>query len=149
MVNQNQNQNGYLTRGSDGNACSVSAKSNASPRQPHHFWILSWFTEFNVIHLGKILSKFSPNGDVFCRYYRIMRKQKIQQQNVTPIGNWTQVHLTFMCCMLLAELIPLFAGRLRPSDPYIVIIYWFKKKKLKSQRVNKAWLCKNLRGRDF
>ena len=34
--------------------------------------------------------------------------------------------LTFMYCMLLSELIPLFPGSLSPLDPYVDVLYWFQ-----------------------
>ena len=44
-----------------------------------------------------------------------------------PLGSEPQAPLTFMSCMLLPELIPLFAGSLSPLGPYVVMLYWFQK----------------------
>ena len=43
---------------------------------------------------------------------------------LSPLG-MNPEPLTLLSCMLLSELIPLFAGSLHSLDPYVVMLYWF------------------------
>ena len=78
-------------------------------------WVKDWaqlnMSEWEVSCEWSI--EFPLNGGAFCRFYWIMRKQKIQQQNVTPVG-FEPWHLWVSCPAL-------FAGRLSP----LVMLYWF------------------------
>ena len=67
-------------------------------------------------------SNFSVIGFRFCRFYRIMRELKNPVAKYYPKRDLNPV-LTFVSCMLLPELILLFAGSLRPLDPYAVMLY--------------------------
>ena len=55
----------YLPRGSNDNALYITSTGNVFvarwviPLWWYYFWILSWFTEFSEIHLGKTLIDFS------------------------------------------------------------------------------------------
>ena len=54
----------------------------------------------------KYIIDFSLNEDAFCRFYRIMRKQKNPAAKCYPQWELNPGPLTFMPCMLLSELIP-------------------------------------------
>ena len=67
---------------------------------------------------------FSLNGDGFCRFYRIIRKQR-----KNPVAKYylqwclNPVPLPFQPCILLAELIPNLFVSLRHLDPHIVMLF--------------------------
>ena len=73
-------------------------------------------------------SEFSLNGDAFCRFDRITRKQKSPAAKCYPQYKLNAGSLTLILCMLLSELIPYLLEFWKPLDPDIVILYWFQKK---------------------
>ena len=63
--------------------------------------------------------EFSLNGDAFCRFYKITRKQKKNPATKCyPYRELTPGPLTLLSCMLLSELIRYLPEVTRPLDPY-------------------------------
>ena len=58
------------------------------------------------------------------RFYRITRKLKNPVPKCCLTGTFNPAALTFMSCMLLPDLSPLFAGSLRPRDACVDMLYW-------------------------
>ena len=88
------------------------------------FW-LSEFREFSKFKkISRIRIEFSLNRDAFCRFYRITRKEKNPVAKCYPHREVNSGPLTVLPCMLIFELIPLFAWSLRPSDPHMVMLEW-------------------------
>ena len=67
-------------------------------------------------------SEFSLNGDAFCTFYTITRKQS-PAAKCCPQYELNAGSLTLIPGMLLSELIPYLLEFLRPLDPDIVMLY--------------------------
>ena len=58
---------------------------------------------------------------------KLKKNPKAKCYDHLEVNPGTDFPLTFMSCMPLAELIPLFAGSLSLLDPYVVMLYWIHK----------------------
>ena len=76
--------------------------------------------------------ELSLNRDAFCGILqnpektKQKKKKQKKKQTVTPSVSWIQ-GIWVSCCVCSVWTNSLLAGRVRPLDPYIIILYWIPK----------------------